>query len=99
MVRLHFTTVDSHDALTRALGIFRVMDLPVVAFDGRSADGEFHISIAVDADPALADALLDRLGRVVSVRGRWAQRDGGRECDTAGPNVREGAGLLEQAAA
>lgn len=97
MVRLHFTTDDSHDALTRALGIFRVMDIPVLGFEGGYVGSEFHLSILVSADPVLADSLLDRLGRIVSVRDPWA--DGAAECETAGPNVLEKTRHLEQAAA
>jgi hypothetical protein len=97
MLRLHFATDNPHDALTRALSIFRVMDIPVLGFDGECVGGTFQVSISVSADPALADSLLDRLGRIVSLREPRATS--AAECETAGPNVLEKTRLLEQAAA
>ena len=99
MVRLNFTTVDPHDALTRALAIFRVMDLPVLGFDGRYVESEFRVSILVSADPAIADGLLDRLRRLVSVRDPWARLEGANGCGSVDPHVHEEACILEQAAA
>ena len=99
MVRLYFTTDDPHDALTRALSIFRVMDLPILGFEGGYGGSKFQISIQIGADSALADSLLDRLSRLVSVRDARVQFSGANGCESAGLHVDEGARILEQAAA
>lgn len=67
MARLHFTTDDPHDALTRVLALFRVTEVPLDGIEGRYEAGAYSISLTIPDNPDRIEALVYRLARLVSV--------------------------------
>lgn len=75
MTTLSLTTADPHDTLTRVLGIFRLMDLPLGHLAVEPGRAEYRIRIGVADDEQLVETLAVRFARVVSVASVAVSRD------------------------
>jgi hypothetical protein len=75
MATLTLTTPDPHDALSRVMAIFRLMDLPLGSIVLEPDGDGYRIAITVAEDDGLIDTLTARFTRLVSVESVTVERD------------------------